>query len=518
MINSVFEGLSYLNNINNIIAIYEPLFDDKEIVYDFGVKFFNNYFKEEFDCEDSTNNCDNEIKKCLQKHLFGYFAKIKKEYHSVNINVIINGKAYEVNLTRFADRCILCTFFRNNNILINDQIFLKGKDIIENTLDIILIVNKNGRILYGNKKAIETYGYSFDELINLDIFTLRNEDTTEFTQKQLNEALDRGIKFKTYHYKKDGSNFPVEVRSIYSNKKSKDMVISIIRDISDIEQVYKDGRIFSISFDIIDDPCIIFDKDMNIFQWSKGAERKFGFKKEEIQGKNINQLVPVDKLEESSKLVDKLIQGKIIKNYGTVRLTKDGTIVELLISASPIYDENVSFSGIAAIYKDITDKKMIENKIREKYEQIEMLSKGQNLKKLNVENDRMIDDKIHQNKVILYVEDNLISQEVMESIIKRKGYKYIGAYNGNDALHILKSNKVDLILMDIQMPELDGFETTKIIRNQEVSGKHIPIIALTAYTMNEDKEKCMDADMDDYLIKPFEVEKLYEIIELNLKK
>jgi CheY-like chemotaxis protein len=120
--------------------------------------------------------------------------------------------------------------------------------------------------------------------------------------------------------------------------------------------------------------------------------------------------------------------------------------------------------------------------------------------------------------VILYVEDNLISQEVMESIMKRKGYKYIAAYNGNEALHILKNNKVDLILMDIQMPELDGFETTKIIRNEEVDGKHIPIIALTAYTMHEDKEKCMDANMDDYLIKPFDVKKLYEIIELNLKK
>lgn len=518
MIDSIFEGLSYLNNINNIIAIYEPLFDDKEIVYDFRVKFFNNCFREEFKCNDLTNNCVDEIKKCLQKHLFGYFAKIKKEYHSVNLDVIINGKVYEVNLTKFADRCVLCTFFKNNNILTNEQIFLKGKEIIENTLDIILIVNKNGRILYGNKKAIETYGYSFDELINLDIFTLRNEDTKEFTQKQLNEALDKGVKFKTYHYKKDGSNFPVEVRSIYSNKKSKDMVISIIRDISDIEQVYKDARIFSISFDIIDDPCIIYDKNMNIFQWSKGAERKFGFKKEEILGKNINQLVPIDRMEESSKLVNKLISGKIIRDYGTVRLAKYGNEVELLISASPIYDENVSFSGVAAIYKDITNKKMIENKPMEKYEQLEIVNKGQSSKKINVENDRIIDDKIHQDKVILYVEDNLISQEVMESIIKRKGYKYISAYNGNEALHILKNNKVDLILMDIQMPELDGFETTRIIRSEELDGKHIPIIALTAYTMHEDKEKCMDADMDDYLIKPFDVEKLYEIIELNLKK
>ncbi|MVX67209.1 PAS domain S-box protein [Clostridium chromiireducens] len=155
-----------------------------------------------------------------------------------------------------------------NNIFLRDsKMFSRSRELIENTLDIILVVDKDGRILYGNKKAIEIYGYSFDELTNLDVFTLRNEDTREFTQKQLNKALDRGIKFKTYHYRKDGSKFPVEVRSIYSNKKSKDMVVSIIRDISDMEKLYKDARIFSISLDIIDDPFIIFNKDMDISYW-----------------------------------------------------------------------------------------------------------------------------------------------------------------------------------------------------------------------------------------------------------
>ena len=121
------------------------------------------------------------------------------------------------------------------------------------------------------------------------------------------------------------------------------------------------------------------------------------------------------------------------------------------------------------------------------------------------------------DKVILCVEDNFINQEVMEIIVKRKGYKYIAAYNGYEALDILKNNKVNLILMDVQMPELNGFETTKIIRENELSESYIPIIAMTAYAMIEDADKCIQAGMDEYILKPFNIEKLYEIIEFYLK-
>ena len=106
----------------------------------------------------------------------------------------------------------------------------------------------------------------------------------------------------------------------------------------------------------------------------------------------------------------------------------------------------------------------------------------------------------------------------MESIVKRKGYKYIEAYNGNEALNILKNNKVDLILMDVQMPELNGFETTKIIRDGEINGNHIPIIAMTAYAMLGDKDKCIKAGMDKYISKPFNIEELYNIFEFYLGK
>ena len=106
----------------------------------------------------------------------------------------------------------------------------------------------------------------------------------------------------------------------------------------------------------------------------------------------------------------------------------------------------------------------------------------------------------------------------MEGIIRSKGYKYIAAYNGEEALNILKTNKIDIILMDIQMPVLNGFETTEIIRNGDESIKHIPIIAMTAYAMREDKDKCIQMGMNDYISKPFDTEDLYRILDVHLGK
>jgi len=119
------------------------------------------------------------------------------------------------------------------------------------------------------------------------------------------------------------------------------------------------------------------------------------------------------------------------------------------------------------------------------------------------------------DKVILCIEDDLINQEIMESIIIKRGYRYLAAYDGNEALEKLKENKVDLILMDIQLPGFNGYEVTRIVREME-NTKRIPIVAMTAYAIYEDRQKCMEAGMDDYISKPIDIEKLYDILQRYL--
>lgn len=110
---------------------------------------------------------------------------------------------------------------------------------------------------------------------------------------------------------------------------------------------------------------------------------------------------------------------------------------------------------------------------------------------------------------VLVAEDNLGNQKLILGMLKRVGLSADTASNGIEALDLFVKNSYDLVLMDCQMPEMDGFETTKEIRAVEADkGTHTPIIALTALSIDGTKQRCLDAGMDDYLSKPLEIKPL----------
>jgi two-component system, sensor histidine kinase and response regulator len=118
-----------------------------------------------------------------------------------------------------------------------------------------------------------------------------------------------------------------------------------------------------------------------------------------------------------------------------------------------------------------------------------------------------------QSTRILLVEDNPINQKLAVTILRKAGYSVDVAENGIQAVETLKVKSYPLVLMDVQMPEMDGLEATKHIRDQESGKRHTPIIAMTAHAMKGDKERCLAAGMDDYLSKPLEIEELFSTIE-----
>ncbi len=115
---------------------------------------------------------------------------------------------------------------------------------------------------------------------------------------------------------------------------------------------------------------------------------------------------------------------------------------------------------------------------------------------------------------ILLVEDNLVNQKVASGILEKMGHMVTVASNGREALELLERVCFDLVLMDVSMPEMDGLEATRVLRDREkTSGAHVPIIAMTAYAMKGDKERCIEAGMDAYVSKPINTQELYETIE-----
>ncbi len=121
--------------------------------------------------------------------------------------------------------------------------------------------------------------------------------------------------------------------------------------------------------------------------------------------------------------------------------------------------------------------------------------------------------KAHGGLTILLAEDNAINQRVAVRTLERMGHSVVVANNGMEALALLARNPIDLILMDIQMPEMDGFTATRQIRKGELEGQnHIPIVAMTAHNMKGDRERCLDAGMDGYVSKPINGSDLQDAI------
>jgi signal transduction histidine kinase/DNA-binding response OmpR family regulator len=120
---------------------------------------------------------------------------------------------------------------------------------------------------------------------------------------------------------------------------------------------------------------------------------------------------------------------------------------------------------------------------------------------------------------ILLAEDNLVNQRLAVGLLKKHGHSVTVANNGKEAVSALASDDFDVILMDVEMPEMDGYEATAVIRVEErQSGKHIPIIAMTAHAMKGDREHCLEAGMDDYIAKPIRIHRLVDKLESVLHK
>jgi CheY-like chemotaxis protein len=114
---------------------------------------------------------------------------------------------------------------------------------------------------------------------------------------------------------------------------------------------------------------------------------------------------------------------------------------------------------------------------------------------------------------VLLAEDNPVNQMVMLKMLNKLGYHADVAANGKDVLRSLELQPYDLILMDVQMPEMDGLETASAIRKRWASAEQPKIIAITAYALKGDREKCLDAGMDDYISKPVKLEELQAVLE-----
>ena len=114
---------------------------------------------------------------------------------------------------------------------------------------------------------------------------------------------------------------------------------------------------------------------------------------------------------------------------------------------------------------------------------------------------------------VLLVEDGLVNQKLAIIILEKHRHSVVVANNGREAIDALACGQFDVVLMDVEMPEMDGLEATTVIRAKETqTGTHVPIIAMTAHAMKGDRDRCLAAGMDDYVSKPICTEQLFDAL------
>ncbi|MCR4417347.1 MAG: response regulator [Ignavibacteria bacterium] len=201
-------------------------------------------------------------------------------------------------------------------------------------------------------------------------------------------------------------------------------------------------------------------------------------------------------------------------------IRKDDDLVSvpvIILTSKKLLEDELKFleertSGI--FFKESFDENVFLNRLDKILDKIKQAKSVSTVSTIKVE--KAVEKPTIPPLHILLVEDNLMNQKFMSHILKRLGSTFDIAIDGKDAIEKVKQNKYDLILMDVQMPVMDGLEATRYIRN-ELNMKDIPIIALTAHAMKGDREKCLAAGCTGYITKPVDQQKLVSEIMSTIK-
>lgn len=238
--------------------------------------------------------------------------------------------------------------------------------IVESSDDAIISKDLNGVITSWNNSAKRMFGYAADEMVGQSILKLIPTERHDEEPRILSQ-LSQGIRvdhFETQRRKKDGSLIDVSltISPIYNPAGEIIGLSKIARDMTLHRKAEVDGRRLMAIIESSDDAIISKDLNSIITSWNASAMRIFGYSPEEMIGQSILKIIPPDRHSEEPKILAQLSQGIRVDHFETQRLRKDGTLIEVSLTISPIKNWAGDVVGLSKIARDITDKKMMEQK------------------------------------------------------------------------------------------------------------------------------------------------------------
>ncbi len=237
--------------------------------------------------------------------------------------------------------------------------------LFEYSPDPIYIHDLDGRILEANRTASEIMGYSLEEFKRMRVTNVDGEDAAKVPERIKKVLAKTGAIFESVHKKRSGAVFPVEVNARPISYMGKPAIISTIRDITQRKADEERQATLAAITENTNDAIIGLDLDNKVTSWNKGAEKLFGYTEAEIIGKPITILSPDPMKADSQVLLKKVHAGMHLDHIETKRRRKDGQIIDISLTMSPLKDRNGKVTGVSGAAHDITERKRAEELLLE---------------------------------------------------------------------------------------------------------------------------------------------------------
>ncbi|MGZ8972617.1 PAS domain S-box protein [Methylomagnum sp.] len=234
------------------------------------------------------------------------------------------------------------------------------------------LIDEQARFCYVNDGACRVLGYSRNELLPLSVPDVGSGWSMDhWTQHWRDLKAHGSLTFEADHRAKDGHIFPVEINANYFEYEGRGYNLGLARDITERKQAEKVLLHYAAIVESSDDAIIGKTADGILTSWNRGAERVFGYRSEEAIGKSITFLIPDDRVGEERMILDKITHGLSIEHYETVRRRKDGKLIDVSVTISPLRDAEGKIVGASKIARDITENKRLQAALQEHERKLE---------------------------------------------------------------------------------------------------------------------------------------------------
>jgi PAS domain S-box-containing protein len=242
--------------------------------------------------------------------------------------------------------------------------------VLESALDCVITMNHEGRIVEFNRAAEETFGYSRREVAGELIADLIVPPSLRKAHRdglaryvETGESSILGERLELTGMRADGTEFPIEVTVTRIGAEEPPMFAGYLRDLTERKRAEQSMQRLAAIIEHSDDAIIAVKPGGEVIAWNPGAERLYGYSAEEAIGRHISFTVPPHNKEESADLVRRTDSGEAVQNHRTQRLHRNGTLIDVSLTLSPLLDPDGALMGTAAIIRDITQQKRDERRI-----------------------------------------------------------------------------------------------------------------------------------------------------------